>query len=198
MWIGPFASQAQNSILTVIKANGARYMGWPHKWHDSDAVSVAQASTVAAFLWPTFIEIEGAVFLAVYEEDARRSVANEARIFHSLSDVEASVNHTHVFDRFLHGAGLEDGNITGIFWDNDHPDFKVACDLGKTAVQTWAHKLKRDFPQYRFRVYFTQEDNPIVRFHRVHKDGDFWINGDDRTEDIAAGKILIIDTADLT
>ena len=45
--------------------------------------------------------------------------------------------------------------------------FVGACELGKQIARMWAVKLKADFPLDRFRVYYTQNDNPIVRFHKV-------------------------------
>jgi hypothetical protein len=39
----------------------------------------------------------------------------------------------------------------------------------------WAAKLQHDFPRERFRVYYTQYDNPIVRFHRVRTNEPVWL-----------------------
>jgi hypothetical protein len=39
-------------------------------------------------------------------------------------------------------------------------------------------KLKIDFPAARFRIYYTQYDNPIVRFHKVRDGEAFWISDD--------------------
>ena len=39
-------------------------------------------------------------------------------------------------------------------------------------------KLKADFPHNRFRVYYTQYDNPIVRFHMVRSDEPMWISNE--------------------
>lgn len=52
-------------------------------------------------------------------------------------------------------------------YDASHPDFITACELGKTMARMWAIKLKADFPNEHFRIYYTQYDNPIVRFHKV-------------------------------
>ena len=46
-------------------------------------------------------------------------------------------------------------------------------------AQVWATKLKADFPSERFRVYYTQYDNPIVRFHKVRPDEHMWMSDDE-------------------
>ncbi len=58
----------------------------------------------------------------------------------------------------------------------------------------WFQKLKLDFPQYDFRVYYTQADNPIVRFHRVRPDEPNWIDAEKWSEEIKSGKVVIYDT----
>jgi hypothetical protein len=42
-----------------------------------------------------------------------------------------------------------------------------------------ATKLKTDFPNERFRVYYTRYDNPIVRFHKVRPDEDVWLSDEE-------------------
>ncbi len=93
------------------------------------------------------------------------------------------VNHTHVFDMFGanskavkqttvdHNEVLDAIEIT---YDESHPDFIAACEIGKTAAKLWALKLKQDFPNDGFRVYYTEFDSPIVRFHKVRSDEPLW------------------------
>src|SRR5262249_47937221 len=64
-------------------------------------------------------------------------------------------------------------------YDDTHPDFATACELGRKMAQMWAIKLKFDFPNERFRVYYTQYDNPIVRFHKVRPDEHVWLSDDE-------------------
>ena len=59
-------------------------------------------------------------------------------------------------------------------YDESHLDFPAACEVGKTMARMWATKLKADFPGERFRVYYTQYDNPIVRFHKVRPNEHVW------------------------
>jgi hypothetical protein len=58
----------------------------------------------------------------------------------------------------------------------------------------WFQKLRLDFPQYDFRVYYTQDDNPIIRFHRVRPDEPNWIDEGKYIEKIERGKVVIYDT----
>jgi hypothetical protein len=80
----------------------------------------------------------------------------------------------YLFDEFRNKATrtnlvreLEGLNAIDEFYDQTHPDFIAACELGRTAARLWAIKLHLDFPDDRFRVYYTEYDNPIVRFHKV-------------------------------
>jgi hypothetical protein len=65
-----------------------------------------------------------------------------------------------------------------ITYIESHPDFILACELGRTAARLWALKLIQDFPSERFRVYYTEYDNPIVRFHKVRTSEPVWIADD--------------------
>lgn len=121
-------------------------------------LSIHDALTVARFLWPRFVERDRAVLL---ESSDGTTVGS----FPSLTEAEILLNHCHVLDLVAHQAGLDDAP----FWDSAHPDFRAACELGRLAAHTWATKLAEDFPGRRFRVYFTRDDNPIVRFHQLRE-----------------------------
>ena len=43
-------------------------------------------------------------------------------------------------------------------------------------ARMWATKLKADFPNEQFCVYYTQYDNPIVRFHKVRSNEHVWLS----------------------
>jgi hypothetical protein len=60
----------------------------------------------------------------------------------------------------------------------------------------WAMKLKADFPRDRFRVYYTQYDNPIVRFHKVRENEPQWLSDQQLTSatDRSFGSAVIYDT----
>jgi hypothetical protein len=107
----------------------------------------------------------------------------------TLTDWEAFVNHTHILDEFAHKSDVTEQHQIARCVDGDkdsfddweiryletHPDFIAACELGKAAAKLWALKLCHDFPKDRFRVYYTEYDNPIIRFHKVRIDEPEWL-----------------------
>jgi hypothetical protein len=56
-------------------------------------------------------------------------------------------------------------------------------------------KLCDDFPDYRFRVYVTRLDDPIIRFHRVREHEPVWITDEKAAARVARGDIVIFDSA---
>ncbi len=99
------------------------------------------------------------------------------------TETESFVNHTHVLDEFGNRATSErrdtsskDLDVVEETYDVNHPDFAYACEVGKQMARMWAMKLKADFPRDRFRVYYTQYDNPIVRFHKVRENEPVWLS----------------------
>ena len=89
---------------------------------------------------------------------------------------EAFVNHTHILDEFVHADEVSTFVSGEVVYDENHPDFTSACELGQKITRLWALKLYLDFPSARFRVYYTQYDNPIVRFHKVRDDEPQWLS----------------------
>jgi len=103
------------------------------------------------------------------------------------TETECFVNHTHIFDEFRNRATSEhrdhaakDFDVVENSYDDKHPDFSAACEIGTTIASMWALKLKVDFPHDRFRIYHTQYDNPIVRFHKVRSNEPVWLSDDAR------------------
>ncbi len=81
-----------------------------------------------------------------------------------------------MIDLFTHNAGLPSvSEEDGLLPDYNHPDFVALCEVAKRMAYIWFLKLQEDFPQYQFRVYYTERDNPIVRFHRVREDEPYWL-----------------------
>ena len=103
---------------------------------------------------------------------------------------EAFANHQHILDLFEHQANKT--GDTEDFYIPTHPDFIAACVFGKKLAQIWFSKLQMDFPQYRFRVYYTEEDDPIVRFHRVRVDEPPWLSEQNYENEIAQGKVIVL------
>jgi len=46
-------------------------------------------------------------------------------------------------------------------------------------ARMWAIKLKADFPNEQFRVYYPQYDDPIVRFYKVRPNEDVWLTDEE-------------------
>jgi hypothetical protein len=162
--------------------------------HDksSGKVDVTTAAHLLRFLWPEFTEIRGMYFLKSFAPTSAR-VGELLKEFNgNRTEVEAFCNHHHMADIFQHRFGLEKPT-QDVFWDDSHPDFRRACEVARAMAQMWYHKLKTEFPSRRFRVYYTQQDNPIVRFHMVRPEEAVWTRESDNSDAIA-GEILIYDT----
>src|SRR3984957_20111733 len=132
-------------------------------------ISVGAANELLQVIWPEFIEVNGCVF-AAFQWNGKFSGKFEPR-----TETECFVNHTHILDELRNKATTElrqqidDISELNEFYDETHPDFIGACRFGKSIARAWTLKLKHDFPTDRFRVYYTQYDNPIVRFHKVRR-----------------------------
>lgn len=129
---------------------------------------IIDASGFAKWFWPTFVVNDGLVFL----ELAKGNTTYDTDLFPDRTTIESFFNHMHILDVFENDAAITDEP----FWNANHPHFKLACELGRTLAHSWAHKLSLDFPNRWFRVYYTREDNPIVRFHQVHAGEPPWLD----------------------
>jgi hypothetical protein len=136
-------------------------------------------------IWPEFMEVSGAIL----RKDGPHAERAESM---DLTGWEAFANHQHTLDLFRHQAYRE--GDTEDFYIPTHPDFKAACAFGKKLAEAWFRKLRADFPHYRFRVYYTEEDNPIVTFHRVRDGEPHWLSEDGHAQDIAQGKVIVFDS----
>jgi hypothetical protein len=151
-------------------------------------IHIKEASNLLTLFYPTFIEIEGAIFLS-------SELPNQAVDFSNFSDkteAECFYNHIHIFDHFRHGAALKGEDS---FWDYTHPDFQRGCEVAKIIALMWRQKLKVDFPEYQFRIYYTERDDPIVRFHRIHENEVNWLDEKDWLNDISQGRVIVYDTS---
>jgi hypothetical protein len=154
-------------------------------------IKIRTAAALLHIFWPDFVEVDGSVFLAHVKPKATSDPE------HGLdrTGMEAFLNHTHMIDLFNHDASLQPiDEDDDRFYDPDHPDFSALCEVGMILAQMWFQKLRVDFPQYGFRVYYSQADNPIVRFHRIRIDEPNWLDENDYSEEIQLGKLIIYDT----
>lgn len=142
-------------------------------------LSVRTAYALVRLLWPDFVEVNGCIFVGFQCGNGAVAVKELSR---GKTETECFINHTHVLDEFRNKASFETRehfseqlDVVEETYDNAHPDFIAACELGIKIAEMWALKLKLDFPENRFRVYYTQYDNPIVRFHKVRTDEPVWL-----------------------
>ncbi|HYE74513.1 MAG TPA: hypothetical protein VEF04_14335 [Blastocatellia bacterium] len=152
-------------------------------------IHIKTAKKTLEIYWPDFSEIDGAIFLT--RELPKRGI--NLTIFHDLTEAEAFYNHIHLLDLFSHRARIEGDEDD--FWDRNHPDFQMACSIGKDIIKMWAHKLKAEFRHKEFRLYFTSDFDPTVRFHTVHENEPEWLSESNWGEQISDGRIVIIDTS---
>ncbi len=52
----------------------------------------------------------------------------------------------------------------------------MAEQIGIQMAEAWFAKLQLDFPRDDFRVYYTRDDEPTVRFHRVYRGEPVWMD----------------------
>lgn len=100
------------------------------------------ALAFASLFWPSFIEVRGCVIL---EEryDGRNFEEWWQKLGGNCSDVEAAVNHVHLWDVF-------DPD------DEDVPDEALAY-IGEILARTWSCALREKFPDRDFRVELSDE-----------------------------------------
>lgn len=141
-------------------------------------VSVRTATQLLKLFWPDFIEISGCVVARFQCSGGPIQELREGK-----TETESFINHTHVLDEFRNCAKSQrkdsvsdELDVVEEAYDVTHPDFVDACELGKEMARMWAMKLKADFPLERFRVYYTQYDNPVVRFHKVRVAESVWLS----------------------
>ena len=130
-------------------------------------VDIQNAAEVSAFLWPEFIRAGECVLLG-WVSDAGMPASG-----FDCSGWEAFQNHTHIKDEFLVGRN-KDHSLKSV--EDRATDLRASCKLGRLAAKLWCLKLREDFAGERFRVYYTEDDEPIVRFHKVRDGEAHWIS----------------------
>ena len=145
-------------------------------------VSIRSATTVSKVLWPEFVVVNDLVF---FSWAAPEMV--DLNMWYDKTEVEQYLNHTHVLDLFSHRTYLDEDP-----WiDQSHEDFKLSCEFGVMWVETVAEKLAKDFPDRNFWVYYTEQDNPIIRFHQDHPKEIPWLRKENFLAEIEKGTIII-------
>ena len=140
--------------------------------------------------WPEVLQLDGLFLLA---SEVPTTGVDQAD-FHDRTAAESFYNHVHVLDCFDHGAALDGSDPDRGFFDRRHPDFIAACELGRLVASVWRAKLVSDFPGQPFRVYFTADDDPVVRFHRVRPEEPVWLDEASWLPEIAKGRVAVLST----
>ena len=150
---------------------------------------LSTARKVADVLWPEFRERDGAIVLA----DVPAPAPGEQD--RSLTEYERFYGHTHVQDVFRWDVP----RTYDPEWDSERPDadspqFAEAWELARLMGRMWLAKLMAQFPGYRFRVYVTKLDDPIIHFHRVREGERPWLTDVEAAEQVGEGTLLLLDS----
>jgi hypothetical protein len=152
--------------------------------------SIKAALELSKYFWPDFKEEDGFILLAWEHPFA---LSPERGL--DYTGVEALCNHTHMIDLFFHNAELSsESEEDGFLLDYNHSDFVALCEVAKRMAQIWFLKLQQDFPQYQFRVYYTERENPIVRFHRVRENEPYWLDEENWPDEVKLDRIIVYDS----
>jgi hypothetical protein len=153
-------------------------------------ITLSTALRVAHIFWPAFVEQDGCVFLA---REVRGRV--DLTKHRTRTAAESFQNHVHVTDVFRHAIpGAEDPEEGFWRYDESHPDFERAWQLGRRLVEMWAAKLRGEFPERAFRVYLTRRDAPIVRFHEVRAGEEPWMSEGEVAARASANDLVVVRT----
>jgi len=153
-------------------------------------ITLATALRVADIFWPAFVEQDGCVFLA---REIRGPV--DLAQHRTRTAAESFQNHVHVIDVFRHAIpGAEHPEDGYWVWEESHPDFERAWQLGRRLTEMWAAKLGAEFPDRAFRIYLTRRDTPIVRFHEVRAGETPWADDAEVAARGAADDLLVVQT----
>ncbi|XEC97301.1 hypothetical protein AB6A23_12535 [Paenibacillus tarimensis] len=127
-----------------------------HKFHEQ--------SELINIVWPSFVEIDGCVLIQNEENPIKK--LNMDFILEQFGDrtgFEAAENHVHMID------------VSKFFEKHPYEGLRFAMKL----VNIWAVKLKLDFPDYKFVIILSfQDDDSIIRFHRMRENEQPWVEID--------------------
>ena len=144
--------------------------------------NIQNALSTATYLCPKFIVKSDLVFFDWCAPDQI-----DFSHFYDKTEIEALYNHVHILDEFENYAHIEEEP----FVDQQHPDFEVAVTFGKLWAKAISCQLAFDFPERSFRVYFTQYDDPIVRFTQKHDNEAFWLDEETWKNEIGREEVMV-------
>lgn len=152
-----------------------------------------QSHDLALLLWPSFSEKRGLLFLDIAGcRPGRRTLA--AHDGWDRTGTEAFWSHIHPLDLFEHDRRVWRSRAKT--FDRGHRHFRAAERLGQALAASWFLKLCCDFPEDHFRVYYTRDDQPTVRFHRVYEGEPAW-SDDPAPRQVRQAQLIVWDTRGL-
>jgi hypothetical protein len=153
-------------------------------------LTIRSGLKLADVFWPAFVERDGVILLSHIRPPEAPPGAHP-----TLSEYERFHGHTHIQDLFRWNAPTAFDSALEIDRpDPTAPEHIAAWELTKRLADMWFAKLRRDFPDYRFRVYASRLDDPILHFHRVREEEPVWISDEDAATGIADGTFFVLDS----
>jgi hypothetical protein len=151
---------------------------------------ISTARRVADVFWPDFIERDGVILLSYV-----RPPEPPPGSHHTLTQYERFHGHTHIQELFRWDVPTRyDAQLDLDRPDWDSPEHGVAWELAQRIARMWFAKLTTDFPHYRFRVYASRLDDPVIHFHRVREGEPVWVTDEEAADEVARGDALILDS----
>ena len=152
-------------------------------------IDISHIQNLLDLCWPTFVEIDRAVFLA----DVLPPSGIELHSFSDRTDAEAFYNHVHIAEHLTVNP-LSSQTPYSLNAPIPAASIPILQAIARSVVDMWRTKLHRDFPHYQFRLYLTLEHEPIIRFHMLRNDEAAWLNQADWQQQLANGTLCIVDT----
>ena len=150
---------------------------------------ISTAQRLAAILWPEFVERDGAILPAFVKASPAPGE------FETWTEYERFHSHTHIQDVFRCDVPDRHDAALGLHRpDAASASFSAAWAVAQQMGQMWLAKLRMDFPAYRFRVYVTKLDDPIVQFHRVRAGEPPWLSDEGTAAAVAREELRILDS----
>lgn len=153
-------------------------------------LSVRTGLRLADVFWPTFVERDGVILLSHVRPPEAPPGAHG-----SLTEYERFHGHTHIQELFRWDVPtVFDAELELERPDATTPQHIAAWSLATRLAEMWLAKLQRDFPDYRFRVYASRLDDPIIHFHRVRDNEPVWISDADAEDGMVRKTFLVLDS----
>jgi hypothetical protein len=155
---------------------------------------VSTALKLTDVLWPAFVERDGVILPA-----SVRPPSPPLGPHRTLTEYERFHGHTHIQDMFRWEVPYRyDAELDLERADSESAQHAEAWALAQRIGRMWLAKLCVDFPTYRFRVYVSRLDDPIIHYHRVREQEAVWMTDAEAAGQVARGDLAVFDSAQPT